>query len=684
MPGHTEEGEREMKSIRTKLIVGTSTVTAIFVLTLGIVSGILTYTSADSQLRQGIASMAEVASDRVTEEITGYVRLAEAFGGRSDIADPEVPVEQKESILSAWAEKYGMQRANLLDRSGYSLFDGNSYADREYYQKGMQGQTFVSTPVVSKVTGELTIIVAAPLWQDGQPDTTVVGVVYFIPKETFLNDIMSGIKISENGSAYMIDNQGNTIADTTLETVTTQNIEKEAESDSSLSALASIHAAMREGQSGVGDYTMDGVDKVAGYAPVDETDGWSLAVTTLKSDFMGATVRSLIVVTVLVVLSLIVNYLFIRRIAKRIADPICRCTDRIETLSKGDIHSEVPKIDSEDETGRLARATSEIVDCLQGLIRDEGYVLGEMAKGNFNVTADQSVYRGDLFNILKSLKGINRRLTETLHEISDAAEQVAAGSDQVATGAQALSQGATEQASSVEELAATVNEINEKVQENAKFVKKSNDVSNEAGSLLMESMEKMQAMSEAMEEISSSSGEISRIIKTIEDIAFQTNILALNAAVEAARAGNAGKGFAVVADEVRSLAEKSAEASKTTSELIERSIHAVENGMKIATETSESLQNTATSAREAINLNGEIDKNSRAQAEAVGQVTLGIDQISSVIQTNSATAQQSAAASEELSGQADLLKKTVSAFQLKDLSLFDEEEAAMASDEQEE
>ena len=214
------------------------------------------------------------------------------------------------------------------------------------------------------------------------------------------------------------------------------------------------------------------------------------------------------------------------------------------------------------------------------------------------------------------------------------------------------------------------------------MAEKSNEVSEEAGRLLGETMEKMNELVAAMDEINSSSNEIGRIIKTIEDIAFQTNILALNAAVEAARAGNAGKGFAVVADEVRSLAEKSAEASKTTSELIEHSIQAVENGTRIAGDTSESIKNTAISAKEAISFNGEIRKNSTAQAEQVAQVTVGVDQISSVVQTNSATAQQSSAASEELAGQAEMLKKAVGRFKLKDRSAFDSTEYGRTGSEQ--
>jgi methyl-accepting chemotaxis protein len=259
-----------------------------------------------------------------------------------------------------------------------------------------------------------------------------------------------------------------------------------------------------------------------------------------------------------------------------------------------------------------------------------------------------------------------RKLNDALRDIKVSAEQVNTSAGQVAGGAHALSQGSTEQASTVEELSAAMDEISNETKVTAQKSGEANNVAELMRTEVIKSNTKMDEMSEAMQDITNKSNEIEKIIKTIDDIAFQTNILALNAAVEAARAGAAGKGFAVVADEVRNLAQKSAEAAKNTTTLIEGTIESVANGGRITEETAEALQIVASNVGKVTGLIGEITKASNEQAERISQITNGIEQISSVIQTNSATAEESAAASEELSAQATMMYDLISRFQLQE------------------
>lgn len=321
--------------------------------------------------------------------------------------------------------------------------------------------------------------------------------------------------------------------------------------------------------------------------------------------------------------------------------------------------------ESKDEMGSLANAFRNMTMILNDVISDASRLLSEMANGNFDVrTRAEERYVGQFQSLLLSIRKLNRDLSMTLGQINQSADQVSSGSGQVSNGAQALAQGATEQAASVEELAATITNISHQVKDTADNAMEARHQANTAGDEVEECNTQMGDMMTAMEEITRTSSEIGKIIKTIEDISFQTNILALNAAVEAARAGEAGKGFAVVAEEVRSLASKSAVASKNTAELIESSINAVARGTKIANSTAESLMKVVEEVRSA---SGKVDAIANAaeeQSGAIEQVTLGVDQISSVVQTNSATAEESAAASQELSEQASMLKSLVAKFTL--------------------
>ena len=372
----------------------------------------------------------------------------------------------------------------------------------------------------------------------------------------------------------------------------------------------------------------------------------------------------LIVAILLSVAAIVIAVILALMLIRAIVPPIREIQKGMEEIEAGNLDVQL-KYESRDELGQLSDSVRGMVDSLKAIIHDEDYLFAELGNGNFDVqTRIADKYVGDFTSILTSIVKLRDNLNSTLMQINQSADQVSAGSDQVSSGAQALSQGATEQASSVEELAATINEISGNVKANAENAReasrKAAQVKDQAG----ESSRRMQEMLSAMTDISSSSGEIGKIIKTIEDIAFQTNILALNAAVEAARAGEAGKGFAVVADEVRSLASKSADASNSTSALIENSLRAVLNGTRIADDTAKNLSDVVSGVKDVVATIGQISNDSTEQADAIGQVTQGIDQVSSVVQTNSATAEESAAASEELSGQAQLLKKLISQFRL--------------------
>lgn len=658
------------KSIKTKIILIVSGFIVLCSLLLGTITSYLNYKSANNVLSDTVIKITEQAAENISQKITILKNATIQTGMIKQLSDPNVSVEAKQQIMNEREEMYGLYLGQILDANGIDLFSGNDYSEREYFKISMTGEAYMSSPVISKVTGKTVLVVSAPIWKDGIEGSEVVGVVTFDPDPNFLNSIINDIKISANSYSYLIDKEGTTIADEDPSLVGVENTISESETNSDVLPYAEVDRRLIKGESGVADIYAEGEGWMVGYKPIKDTDGWGIGILSNKNDFLGEMYKSIIIIITLCIILIIGAFIAAKKLANKIGNPLIECSNRLGLLAEGNLDLEDIVIDSEDEIGLVANATTKIVGDFRGIIDSLTYILTEISNGNLDINMDEkrlnSLFVNDFEPILTSVNKIIDNLNDTLKQINVASEQVSVGSNQVAEGAQFLSQGATEQASSIEELSATINEVSNQIKQTAENAIRAKEISIQSSIDTDQGKKQMRAMVVAMEEISSTSNKIENIIKNIDDIAFQTNILALNAAVEAARAGESGKGFAVVADEVRNLAAKSAQSAKDTAELIEKAIVAIENGTRIVSQTAESLEAVVVGTKKSAEVIQEISESSKEQAQHISQVNIGVEQISYVVQQNSATAEESAAASEELSSQAEMLKDFIDKFKLKD------------------
>lgn len=647
-----------MKSIKSKIQISMLSVMLVGSVLIGVITALLNAAGIDDMMTKTLGPATQMAADAVEWRMDNYwTALQEAAA--SDIFRESAPdAPELVPVRDEIASRNGFIYTGKMDADGLSS-TGYNYAEEEYFQQCKENMK----PYISDIMNDgqrMIFLLEVPIIIDGRFE----GVVYGGINADFLSDIVVNLSMGNDGVAYILDNKGNVIGHRERSVVESgSNMIEAAKTDASVADVAAVNQRMIQGETGFGAYNFYGDNKFVGFAPIDGNQQWSIAIEASQREFKSTLDRSILLTILVVFLVVLATFPVAVLVGRSISGPIRACVLRLEKLAEGDLHTASPVVRSRDETAELTKALDTTMHRLNDVVQDVSHHLGKMGQGDFRENITRT-YRGDFVAIEKSMKAIHGSLRDTLLQISQSAETVASSASQVSTGAQSLSQGATEQASAIHELSSTVTGIAQNARQTAAAAEEAGLFANQADVQLGISVDYVKELNSAMEKISSSSAEISKIISTIESIAFQTNILALNASVEAARAGSAGKGFAVVSSEVRSLASKSDEAAKATKELIESSIATVMEGSQVVSRVTESL-NKANSIAQNVSVKMNVVVEAvESQTEAISQVTDGINQISSVVQDTSSTSVESAATSQELSKQSLLMNNLVRKFRL--------------------
>ena len=583
------------------------------------------------------------AAEHTEGAISVYIRYS------PDVAYPTSGVFYMKTGVNATYE--------LVENTDFSIYDKTDLNHVGwYYIPVNNGKPTWMEPYLNENVGVYMISYVIPLFIGGEN----LGIIGMDVDFSLIEDI-SNVDMMYKSAAAFVLGDGNKILH-----------HKEVEYGTMLAELDSkggtseIGAAVSSGTVPLGtlDMSYGGQKYVTTYRPLRNGMNLILAVTANEVYAEGAELRTTIIITsiVVVILAGVIAIFIVSGITK----PIASLNQTVKKIADGDLTARI-EVKSHDEVGTLAENFSHTVNRLHDYvdyISEISSVLDEISRGDldFRLTKD---YAGNFAQIKVSLENISATLSKTMSDINVVAEQVAKSSEQVSAGAQSLAQSSTEQTASIQELSLSIDHLTDDVTRNNENIRGAFTSMEVAFEGIRESSRDMTAMHSAMNDISDAAGKISNIVKTVEDIAFQTNILALNAAIEAARAGEAGKGFTVVAGEIQQLAAKTAASTGNIKELVENVNHSVQNGRETSVKAEESLQNVSSTAEGVKASLHDISASSEKQSGSIERINEGIKQIAAAVQDNSATAQESAASSEEMSGLAQMLRDRISMFKLK-------------------
>ena len=615
--------------LKTKLsLVYVSVVLAIVVI-VGSVSYNNSAKIGTTDAKNTMQTSADLVSEEIAAKLNDFLKMASVSGN-----DPLLSAEDATAAdhINTLAAAYGFTSGNILDVNGISRKDGTDFSDRDYVQKALRGIANISDLTLSKYTAHYGFSVASPVYKDSNE---INGVVYYRMDIDFMHTILDHIDISENGYTYLVDGTGTIIVHPDKNLIDEYNIS--------------------DPENGLGN--------IAGYSPIDGSNGWTVVVTAPKEDFMASTYASVKTLIIVDIIALIAALFLAGFFSNSIGKAAQNVSMELAYLSSGKLDHQMKPSKRRDEIGQLQNSTGRLQQTFKEIISETNLVLEGIS--NYDLTRSSvHDFPGDFNQLSVSVNRIQAILQRLIREVQEASSSVGRGSSELADAADALAAGTVTQASSISELVTQMENMAESIARNSDNEDEIHKRLQSLDQLILNGNDEMGQLRTVVSQVEAMSSDIQNIVGTIESIAFQINILALNASVEAARAGESGRGFAVVADEVGNLAAKTTEASKQTSDLISNCLKQIEQAMVCADSTSKCLNDIVTNSEQISDAFQQISIDTREQADKSARIKTEIANISDVVQTNTATAEETAAATQELSEQAKNLSNLIAKFRV--------------------